>query len=201
MVYYLYMENDLDSLLNAYKKCKNEKKKRLLHLNIVENGMEIVKKISKNTPYKSVALNFEDIFQAGTIGLLKAIDLYSTNIETNFTAFATKHIKGEIMHCIRNKSNSINAISLDTNGDYEMSMIETISDNDNYADLYDNKLLITDEIEKLPENMKSIIKMNFFDEMTQKEIAEITHSSTMHISRMVRKALNQMYKSIIGSKK
>ena len=201
MIKFKYMDTNLDSLINAYQTCKDEKKKRLLHINIVECSMDIVKKISQNIHYKSASLNYEDIFQAGTIGLLRAIDTFDSDSNASFITYATHFIKGEIMHCIRNKDNSLNPLSLDAKTDDELSIAETISDNDNLTDIYDDRLLLTDEIEKLPDDLKEIIKMSFFEDKSQKEIAEITHTSTMYISRMVKRALNKMYKSIIGSEK
>lgn len=197
----MHMDTNLDSLINAYQTCKNEKKKRLLHINIVECSMDIVKKITHNTQYKSASLNYEDIFQAGILGLLKAIDTYDADSNASFITYATHFIKGEIMHCIRNKDNSINPVSLDAKTDDELSIEETISYKNDLTDTYDDRLLLTDEIEKLPNNLKEIIIMSFFEDKSQKEIAEITHTSTMYISRMVKRALNKMYKSIMGSEK
>ena len=197
----MHMDTNLDSLINAYQTCKDEKKKRLLHINIVECSMDIVKKMSHNIQYKSASLNYEDIFQAGTLGLLRAIDTYDADSNASFITYATHLIKGEIMHCIRNKDNSINPLSIDAKTDDELSIEETISYKNDLTDTYDDRLLLTDEIEKLPNNLKEIIKMSFFEDKSQKEIAEITHTSTMYISRMVKRALNKMYKSIMGSEK
>ena len=67
--------DDLDLQILAYKDCKDEKKKRMLHINIVENGMILVKKIAGNISAQSGIPN-EDLVQVGCIGLIKAIDFF-----------------------------------------------------------------------------------------------------------------------------
>ena len=70
---------DLDELLLAFIDCKDEKKKRMLHLNIVECGMQLVKKIASNISTQSGISN-EDLIQVGSIGLIKAIEFFNINI-------------------------------------------------------------------------------------------------------------------------
>ena len=65
--------DDLDEQLLAYKDCTDEKKKRMLHINIVESGMNLVKKIAGNISAQSGISN-EDLVQVGSIGLIKAIE-------------------------------------------------------------------------------------------------------------------------------
>ena len=67
---------DLDELLLAFIDCKDEKKKRMLHLNIVECEMQLVKKIASNISAQSGISN-EDLIQVGSIGLIKAIEFFN----------------------------------------------------------------------------------------------------------------------------
>ena len=68
--------DDLDSLILIYIDCKDDKKKRMLHLHIVETGMRIVKKIAGNISAQSGIPN-EDLVQVGSIGLIKAIEFFN----------------------------------------------------------------------------------------------------------------------------
>ena len=97
---------DLDILLNSYKECTDEKKKRMLHLNIVEKSMDLVKSIAISLSMQS-GVAHEDLIQVGSLGLVKAIEFYKPNMNTKFTTYATYFIKGEIRHYLRDKASLI----------------------------------------------------------------------------------------------
>ena len=100
--------DDLDLQILAYKDCKDEKKKRMLHINIVENGMILVKKIAGNISAQSGIPN-EDLVQVGCIGLIKAIDFFDPDKNTRFKTYASYFIRGEIKHYLRDKASMIKA--------------------------------------------------------------------------------------------
>lgn len=102
------MLDELDTQLLAYKTCNDEKKKRMLHLNIVENAMQLVKKIACNIALQTGISN-EDLIQVGSIGLIKAIEFFDTNKNTKFKTYATYFIRGEIKHYLRDKASIIKA--------------------------------------------------------------------------------------------
>ena len=99
---------DLDEQLLAYKDCKDEKKKRMLHINIVENGMLLVKKIAGNIAAQSGISN-EDLVQVGSIGLIKAIEFFDPDKNAKFKTYASYFIRGEIKHYLRDKASMIKA--------------------------------------------------------------------------------------------
>ena len=63
--------DQLDEQLILYKKCKDERKKHLIYLGIVEAAMEFVKKIAGGVAVQCGIPN-EDLVQVGSIGLIKA---------------------------------------------------------------------------------------------------------------------------------
>mgnify|MGYP004470980731 CR=1 FL=1 len=85
------INEDLDELLLEYIDCQDEKKKRMIHLNIVEIGMQLVKKIAGNISMQSGISN-EDLVQVGSIGLIKAIEFFKPDKNTRFKTF--------IQHCM-----------------------------------------------------------------------------------------------------
>lgn len=99
---------DLDEQILIYKECKDEKKKRMLHINIVENGMYLVKKIAGNISAQSGISN-EDLVQVGSIGLIKAIEFFNPDKNTRFKTYASYFIRGEIKHYLRDKASIIKA--------------------------------------------------------------------------------------------
>lgn len=102
------MLEELDIQLLAYKTCDDEKKKRMLHLSIVENAMQLVKKIACAVAVQSGVAN-EDLIQVGSIGLIKAIEFFDTDKNTKFKTYATYFIRGEIKHYLRDKASIIKA--------------------------------------------------------------------------------------------
>ena len=99
---------DLDEQILIYKECKDEKKKRMLHINIVENGVYLVKKMAGNISAQSGISN-EDLVQVGSIGLIKAIEFFNPDKNTRFKTYASYFIRGEIKHYLRDKASIIKA--------------------------------------------------------------------------------------------
>ena len=99
---------ELDALLVSFKNTKDEKKKRMLHLKIVEESMDLVKKIANTIALQSGISN-EDLIQVGSLGLIKAIEFYRLDMNTKFKTYATYFIKGEIKHYLRDKASIIKA--------------------------------------------------------------------------------------------
>ncbi len=244
----------LDDLIAVFKTCKDEKKKRMLHLKIVEDAMSLVKKIA-NTIAMQSGVNNEDLIQVGSLGLIKAIDAYKCNMNTRFRTYATYFIKGEIKHYLRDKAAMIkaprelqelvfkitttakklveegiedpsaddianrlnipaekveevmnidkykNALSLDQylNGDDEdFSLIDKIPSGDykEFMNSYEDKIMLSSTIQKLPEELRQIIELSYYEDLNQREIAERINISQMQVSRKLKKALNRMYELI-----
>ncbi len=97
-----------DNILAAYKTCTDKKKKRMLHLKIVENSMPLVKKIACSIALQANMPN-EDLVQVGSIGLIKAIEFFNPDKNTKFKTYASYFIKGEIKHYLRDKTSMIKA--------------------------------------------------------------------------------------------
>lgn len=92
-------------------------------------------------------------------------------------------------------------ISLDqssTSEDEEASLIERIPAGD-YQEIQssqENKLMVESAIKKLPNELKQILELSFYEELSQREIAGKLQISQMQVSRRLKKALNEMYELI-----
>ena len=100
--------DELDTLLISFKNTKDEKKKRMLHLKIVEESMDLVKKIANTIALQSGIPN-EDLIQVGSIGLIKAIEFFKPDKNAKFKTYASYFIRGEIKHYLRDKASMIKA--------------------------------------------------------------------------------------------
>ena len=98
----------LDDMLLAYKSCSDAKKKRMIHIEIVQKGMGLVKRIAGSIASQS-GISVEDLVQVGSIGLIKAVEFFNPEKNTRFRTYATYFIKGEIKHYLRDKASIIKA--------------------------------------------------------------------------------------------
>ena len=249
----------LEDLLYQYKNCTDDKKRKLLHIKIIEISLSYVKKIVSLPVYRAYGIQ-EDLFQVGSIGLLKAIDFFDLSKQTKFKTYATYFIKGEIKHYLRDKANFIkppreiqeishriaqaakelNAAGLDSNSvkllaqklglgedkvetmlqllkerdilsldqagndeDEDIALIEKIPDGD-YKDFLsnsENRLMLNSAIDQLPNDLREILILNYYNDLTQREIAERLDMSVMQVSRKIKKGLNTLYKIVKESEK
>ena len=81
--------------LKIYKTTDNEKQKKHLQNVITLASMPLVKKIARSLARRNTD-PVEDIIQVGSVGLVKAIQLYNPNVSENFKTYATYLITGEI---------------------------------------------------------------------------------------------------------
>ena len=68
--------------------------------------LPVIKRIAKTIARRSYD-PIDDMIQAGSIGLLKAIDSYSQDVNDNFKIYAGYLIIGEMKHYLRDKLNTI----------------------------------------------------------------------------------------------
>ena len=194
---------------------------------------------------------FEDLIQVGCVGLLKAIEHYSTKHKTNFKTYANYFITGEIRHYLRDKVAMVRAprelqelafrigqiinqltselqrtptdleiserlslpvskvtevvqverrkthISLDNNLTFfnnENMMSEMLVDNKFHDNLTEKeeKVMLLEALEMLEPKYREVLRMSFFQDMNQKQIAEEMGVSQMQVSRRIKKALNEL---------
>ena len=84
-------------LFKSLKKGDNESKRLL-----VEGNLKLVLSILKR--YQNKCDNLDDLFQIGTIGLIKAIDNFDLSFGVKFSTYAVLMIEGEIKRYIRDNN-------------------------------------------------------------------------------------------------
>ena len=99
---------DVADWLLEYRSATDLKIKKKLKELIVLTCMSIVKKIAHSLARRSTD-PVEDIIQVGSLGLIKAVDLYNPEISKNFKSYATYLLTGEIRHYLRDKASMIKA--------------------------------------------------------------------------------------------
>lgn len=92
-----------------------------------------------------------------------------------------------------------NIVSLDNINNESLENDQPLVDkliDDNYQEQINRqemKILLSEAIEILDDELKSIIVMSFFEDMSQQQIADMMGVSQMQISRKIKKALNKLY--------
>lgn len=97
----------LEDLILSYKKEEDTRKKHVLYLNLIEASMKLVKKIVSGVYPLPVSTTKEDLIQVGAVGVLRAIDTYKVEEKGSFKTYASKFIKGKILHYLRDKANLV----------------------------------------------------------------------------------------------
>lgn len=94
--------------LVTYKASDDKKLKKQLQNLIVVASMPFVKKIACGLARRATD-PVDDLIQVGSVGLIKAIELYNPEMGTKFKTYATYLITGEIRHYLRDKASMIKA--------------------------------------------------------------------------------------------
>lgn len=66
---------------------------------LIEENSPLIKSIIK--PYKFKGIEYDDLYQLGCLGFLKAIDNYNPNFNTKFSTYAVPMIAGEVKRFMR----------------------------------------------------------------------------------------------------
>lgn len=96
----------VNNWLREYQTAPNRIKRTRVKALIVTQMMPIIKRIA-HTIARRAYDPIDDLVQAGSIGLLKAIDSYSVDLNDNFKIYAGYLIIGEMKHYLRDKMNTI----------------------------------------------------------------------------------------------
>jgi RNA polymerase sigma-B factor len=79
------------------------------------------------------------------------------------------------------------------------TLADTLGDRESGFGLTETKMLVANLLERLPEREATILRLRFFEELTQSEIAEQVGISQMHVSRLLRRTLLQLRERIGAS--
>lgn len=100
---------------------------------------------------------------------------------------------------VKDYETRISIIWLDQPNEFEQdekSKIENIS-NDKSNDMVEEKILVKEALDKLEPNLRNILEMRYYKDMTQNEISDAFGISQMEVSRKIKKAEKEL-KQIIS---
>lgn len=154
--------------------------------------------------YKKFAhqYSYDDIFQWGCIGLVKAINNFDNSKKCKFSTYAYRLISGNITNEIRNdkwymcprrerfenKNTPISLNNILRTTEDDLEYIDILVDENNDYDEIDLKLTIR----KLPIRLAKIIELKYFEDMTNKKIARRINMSEPSVCRLEKIALEML---------
>ena len=193
----------------------------------------------------------EDLFQIGSIGLMKAIDKFETAFDVKFSTYAVPMITGEIKRFLRDDGPIRISRTLKENGwkvkqaaqklahslgrdpsleereDVVLAMEAGVEVESIYKTVYQsdgneiqlldkvaagggsgvwedeekdrllNHMLLEQLLEELPEADRDLIRMRYFENMTQSEVAKNLGISQVQVSRLEKKILLSMRHKVL----
>ena len=204
MTYNMYYERSSDVLSKKefnqlLTKYRNGDKYALEKL-IIHNQKLVLSRVERLNYYRC---DFDDLFQLGMIGLVKAIDNFDMTKEYEFSTYASKCIDNEILMYLRKNSKNRTLISIDDSPEEGYSLKETLRDEyDLEEDCIDREmvLVIRNKVSELSDRERLIVSLYYRIDSdrryTQTEIAEILGVDKATISRNLGKILNKLKKEL-----
>ena len=192
-----------ESYLKSYKE-GDENARNIL----VERNLRLVAHIVKK--YNNTGKDIDDLISIGTIGLIKAISTFDMDKGTRLATYAARCIENEILMTIRaNKKSKIEIslnepIGIDKEGN-EISLLDILgTDIDDILDQVHLRLQVKklyQAINKvLKDREKIIIELRYglVDGgcKTQREIANMLGISRSYVSRIEKRAIDKLQKSL-----
>lgn len=170
---------------------------------LILHNLRLVVYIAKK--FENTGIWLEDLISIGTIGLIKAVNTFSTDKNIKLATYASRCIENEILMYLRKYSQYRYDISIDEplNVDWDgnelllSDVLGTESDSVNsHIEEEVERQLLHDAINHLGEREKKIMEMRFglngCQEKTQKEVADEIGISQSYISRLEKRIIKQL---------
>ena len=173
---------------------------------IIEHNMRLVSHIIRK--YYSSYGYPDDLLSIGSLGLIKAVDSFKSELGTRFATYGAKCIQNEILMFFRAEKKSSSEVSINETIDIDkdgnpLTYLDIISTDDTIADEIELKIhveRVKTLIEtRLTEREKEIIIHRYglmgYDPKTQREVAKFLNISRSYVSRIEKKALESLKES------
>ena len=170
---------------------------------LIEHNLRLVVFLSKK--YENTGLDLEDLVSIGSIGLIKGINTYKLDKNIKLATYASRCIDNEILMYLRKNKRRKCEVSFEDNLSYDAEgnelhledILGTEADIVTKGLEYENdKGLLYQEINKLNARDKQMMIWRYglynYDEMTQKDVANMLGISQSYISRIEKKVIRRL---------
>lgn len=175
---------------------------------LIERNLRLVAHIAKK--YTGTGYPTDDLISIGTIGLIKAVNTYSSKKATRLATYAAKCIENEILMSIRSTKKNKAEVSLsvpigvDRDGN-EISFNDILgTDPDAILDDISLKIQVSKLMKAidtvLTEREKTVVLNRYgifgYKPRTQREVAVLLGISRSYVSRIEKKALQKLHEAL-----
>ncbi len=170
---------------------------------LIEHNLRLVVFLAKK--YENTKIDLEDLVSIGTIGLIKGINTYKLDKNIKLATYASRCIDNEILMFLRKNKRRRGEISFEDSLSYdaegnELHLEDILGTEPDIVTkgLEDEveKQLLYQEINKLNGRDKQIMILRYglynYNEMTQKDVAELLNISQSYISRIEKKVIKRL---------
>ena len=175
---------------------------------LIEHNLRLVVYIARR--FENTGVNIEDLISIGTIGLIKAIGTFNPDKTIKLATYASRCIENEILMFLRKKSSHRTEVSIDEplNTDWdgnELLLSDVLgTDGEEVSKPIEDdveKQLLMEAVQRLDERERTIILMRFgldgYEELTQKEVADLLGISQSYISRLEKRIILRLRRELI----
>ena len=175
---------------------------------LIEHNLRLVVYIARR--FENTGVNIEDLISIGTIGLIKAIGTFRADKNIKLATYASRCIENEILMFLRKKNARRSEVSIDeplnTDWDGNELLLSDVLGTDGdevMKPLEDDeeRRMLMDAVMRLDERERTIILMRFgldgYEELTQKEVAELLGISQSYISRLEKRIILRLRRELV----
>ena len=172
---------------------------------LVERNLRLVAHIVKK--YYGPNIDNDELLSVGTVGLIKAVNTYSSEKGTRLGTYAARCIDNEILMYFRGKRKTALDVSFDEPIEHDsegnpLTLMDIVSVDDNTLDtilLKNNTKRLYRYIREIPDEREKRVVilrygLNGREPLTQSEIAKIYGISRSYVSRIETKCLKRLKK-------
>ncbi len=170
---------------------------------IIEHNLRLVSRIIRKYYYSYGAQ--DELLSIGSIGLIKAVDSFKSELGTRFATYGAKCVQNEILMYFRASKKSSGEVSINETIDVDkdgnpLTYLDIISIEDTMAEDIELKIH-TEKVKELVDSVldereREIIVLRYglkgFSPRTQREVAKHLNISRSYVSRIEKKALEDL---------
>jgi RNA polymerase sporulation-specific sigma factor len=175
-------------------------------MELIENNKALIFKIIKDYYYASKNnLDMEDVYQAGCLGLIKAVRNFKPELGNKFVTYAYYLIRGEVQRIYEEHSKrelTMSDIQIRNGDGLVMESQEAMDyiyyerknwdDEWSHQKVTDDKIMVDELLEKVTPLQKKILVYRYYDDLSQKEIGELINKSQVFVSREEKRARKKL---------
>ena len=170
---------------------------------LIEHNLRLVVFLAKK--YENTGVDLEDLVSIGTIGLIKGVNTYKLDKNIKLATYASRCIDNEILMFLRKNKKRRTEVSFEDNLSYdaegnELHLEDILGTESNVVtkgiEYETDKNMLYREINKLNGRDKQIMVLRYglfgYNEMTQKDVANLLGISQSYISRIEKKVIRRL---------